>query len=180
MLLQKTTDSVAGFHLKTAVKLRLSFQRSRPPVKFAILEENGSLPREFWETYIQLTVVERAFRVLKSELLLRPIWHHYSLTQVPWPGAINGGICRITPGSPSQSTKTKTAPVEPLARTDTNGGASPRLFWDPDDFFSPHPAGIHFLMGDGSVLFIKSSINPSVYGSLCSRNLEEIVSAEAF
>ena len=32
---------------------------------------------EFWETYIQLTVVERAFRVLKSELLLRPIWHHY-------------------------------------------------------------------------------------------------------
>jgi hypothetical protein len=23
-------------------------------------------------------VVERAFRVLKSELLLRPIWHHYS------------------------------------------------------------------------------------------------------
>jgi transposase len=34
--------------------------------------------REFWETYIQLTVVERAFRVLKSELLLRPIWHHYS------------------------------------------------------------------------------------------------------
>lgn len=34
--------------------------------------------QEFWETYIQLTVVERAFRVLKSELLLRPIWHHYS------------------------------------------------------------------------------------------------------
>jgi transposase len=33
---------------------------------------------EFWETYIQLTVVEHAFRVLKSELLLRPVWHHYS------------------------------------------------------------------------------------------------------
>jgi transposase len=33
---------------------------------------------EFWETYIQLTVVERAFRVLKSELMLRPVWHHYS------------------------------------------------------------------------------------------------------
>jgi Transposase DDE domain len=33
---------------------------------------------EFWETYMQLTVVERAFRVLKSQLLLRPIWHHYS------------------------------------------------------------------------------------------------------
>jgi len=33
---------------------------------------------EVWEAYMQLTVVERAFRVLKSELLLRPVWHHYS------------------------------------------------------------------------------------------------------
>ena len=38
----------------------------------------GWTAREFRETYIQLTVVERAFRVLKSELLLRPIWHHSS------------------------------------------------------------------------------------------------------
>lgn len=38
----------------------------------------GWTAAEFWETYIQLTVVERAFRVLKSELLLRPIWHQYS------------------------------------------------------------------------------------------------------
>jgi hypothetical protein len=40
--------------------------------------QSGWSAQEFWETYIQLTVVERAFRVLKSELLLRPIWHHYS------------------------------------------------------------------------------------------------------
>jgi transposase len=40
--------------------------------------QSGWTAREFWETSIQLTVVERAFRVLKSELLLRPIWHHYS------------------------------------------------------------------------------------------------------
>src|SRR5271166_5087254 len=38
----------------------------------------GWSAQQFWETYIQLTVVERAFRVLKTELLLRPIWHHYS------------------------------------------------------------------------------------------------------
>ncbi len=38
----------------------------------------GWSAREMWETYIQLTVVEKAFRVLKSELLLRPVWHHYS------------------------------------------------------------------------------------------------------
>jgi hypothetical protein len=40
--------------------------------------QEGWSAQEFWETYIQLTVVERAFRVLKSNLLLRPIWHHYS------------------------------------------------------------------------------------------------------
>lgn len=38
----------------------------------------GWSAQEFWETYIQLTVVEHAFRVLKTNLLLRPIWHHYS------------------------------------------------------------------------------------------------------
>jgi transposase len=40
--------------------------------------QSGWSAQQFWETYIQLTVVERAFRVLKSELLLRPIWHQYS------------------------------------------------------------------------------------------------------
>ena len=39
---------------------------------------NSSPDSVEFETYIQLTVVEKAFRVLKSELLLRPIWHHYS------------------------------------------------------------------------------------------------------
>jgi transposase len=45
-----------------------------------ILRSNqpGWQPAEVWQTYMQLTVVEKAFRVLKSELLLRPLWHHYS------------------------------------------------------------------------------------------------------
>jgi hypothetical protein len=102
------------------------------------------------------------------------------LTQVPWPGAITNGICRITPGSPSQSTRTKTAPVQPLARADTNGGTSDDLFFDPDDFYSPHPAGLNFLICDGSVRFIKASITSAVYGDLCSRNLGEIVSSDGY
>ncbi len=102
------------------------------------------------------------------------------LTLVPWAGAINGGICRITPNSPSQSTRTKTAPVEPLARADTNGGTSTNLFFDPDDFYSPHPAGLNFLLCDGSVLFIKTGISSAVYGDLCSRNLGEIVSMDGY
>jgi prepilin-type N-terminal cleavage/methylation domain-containing protein len=102
------------------------------------------------------------------------------LTQVPWAGAINNGICRVTPGSPSLSTRTKTAPVEPLARADTNGGTSIDLFFDPDDFYSPHPAGLNFLLADGSIRFIKTSISSAVYGDLCSRNLGEIVSADGY
>jgi len=38
---------------------------------------HGWSPEEFWETYMQLTVAEKAFRTLKSELLIRPMWHHY-------------------------------------------------------------------------------------------------------
>lgn len=40
--------------------------------------QGGWTAAEFWTTYMQLAAVERAFRVLKSDLLLRPIWHHYS------------------------------------------------------------------------------------------------------
>jgi hypothetical protein len=36
----------------------------------------GWPPAELWKTYIQLTQAEAAFRVQKSDLQLRPIWHH--------------------------------------------------------------------------------------------------------
>ena len=32
-------------------------------------------PEELWRTYIQLTDAEAAFRIQKSELVIRPIWH---------------------------------------------------------------------------------------------------------
>jgi transposase len=31
---------------------------------------------ELWKTYIQLTEAEAAFRIHKSDLCIRPIWHH--------------------------------------------------------------------------------------------------------
>ncbi|NJK45808.1 MAG: hypothetical protein HC933_17455, partial [Pleurocapsa sp. SU_196_0] len=37
---------------------------------------SGWTAEEFWESYMQLTMAEQAFRVMKSELLVRPIWHH--------------------------------------------------------------------------------------------------------
>ncbi len=102
------------------------------------------------------------------------------LTKTPWAGAINGGTCRITPGSPSRSTSVKTAPVEPLARADTGGGLSDNLFYDPDDFYGAHPAGLYFLMADGSGRFIKAGITPTIYGDLASRNWGEVISADQY
>ena len=32
-------------------------------------------PEELWRTYIQLTEAEEAFRIHKSDLSIRPIWH---------------------------------------------------------------------------------------------------------
>jgi len=45
-----------------------------------VLQSNraGWTAEQFWQTYMQLAVVEKAFRVLKSELCVRPVWHQYS------------------------------------------------------------------------------------------------------
>ena len=59
-----------------AIKFRDAL--ARDGAYLLLSNQAGWSAQEFWETYIQLTVVERAFRVLKSELLLRPIWHQYS------------------------------------------------------------------------------------------------------
>ena len=35
----------------------------------------GWTPEELWRTYIQLTDAEAAFRIQRSDLSLRPVWH---------------------------------------------------------------------------------------------------------
>jgi len=34
-----------------------------------------STPEELWRAYIQLTEAEAAFRIQKSDLQIRPVWH---------------------------------------------------------------------------------------------------------
>jgi prepilin-type N-terminal cleavage/methylation domain-containing protein/prepilin-type processing-associated H-X9-DG protein len=62
---------------------------------------------------------------------------------------------------------------------------SPRVIHPPnsplghtDEFFSLHPGGANVLMGDGSVRFIKQSINLLTWQALSSRSVGEVISAD--
>jgi transposase len=66
-------------------RLRIRFRKNRKRYDWAahtagnyLLRTNWSEqnPHELWKTYIQLTQVEDAFRVTKSDLCIRPIYHH--------------------------------------------------------------------------------------------------------
>ncbi len=49
-----------------------------------------------------------------------------------------------------------------------------------EDYWSRHPGGANFLFADGSVHFLKSTINPIPWRALATRNFGEIVSADAY
>jgi len=49
-----------------------------------------------------------------------------------------------------------------------------------DELFSFHPGGVNVLMGDGSVRFIKDSINPVTLRGIVTLNGGEVVSADQF
>jgi prepilin-type N-terminal cleavage/methylation domain-containing protein len=101
-----------------------------------------------------------------------------ALSQTPWYGAVPFGIARVTPGAPVHSTAIEEAPVQVLAHTGSHPLDHPDS--DPDDFFSLHKGGVYFLMGDGSVRFIKSTIDFGVLHSLSTRNGQESFSVTDF
>ncbi len=89
-LLERNSRAAAGFDLRvvsaphTAAGItlqgsrRLSWWRwSRLSSGAYVLRSNVAelAPAAFWKTYVQLTDAENAFRLQKSDLRLRPIWH---------------------------------------------------------------------------------------------------------
>jgi type II secretory pathway pseudopilin PulG len=95
-------------------------------------------------------------------------------TKTAWVGAIDGAVCRITPGAPSRSKMIGRGAVQVLAHI----GDKPLNSLDSelDEFFSPHLGGVHFLMGDGAVRFFRSTINHATLRAHATRNGDELIS----
>jgi prepilin-type N-terminal cleavage/methylation domain-containing protein/prepilin-type processing-associated H-X9-DG protein len=49
-----------------------------------------------------------------------------------------------------------------------------------EDYWSRHPGGVNFVFGDGSVRFIKNSINPTPWQALATRAGGEVISSDSY
>lgn len=89
-LLQRNTRAAGKFRIRVEERtdcpsgLRLTWSENRKWSEWASLTEGTYVlrsnvldwtPEELWRTYIQLQQAEAAFRIQKSELTIRPIWH---------------------------------------------------------------------------------------------------------
>jgi prepilin-type N-terminal cleavage/methylation domain-containing protein/prepilin-type processing-associated H-X9-DG protein len=88
--------------------------------------------------------------------------------KAPWAGVMDQGIVHITPGAPVYGGPFNPAPSMVMARFNNREINDP--FSTPSDFFSPHPASMNVLFGDGSVRAVRFSAPIDVLVSLATRN----------
>jgi transposase len=76
IVFEAATDTPAGLRLRWAVDPKWEDWAAHSEGVY-VLQTNilDWTPEALWKTYIQLTQAESAFRVQKSELEVRPIWH---------------------------------------------------------------------------------------------------------
>lgn len=60
------------------VEAKMTWARLREGSYLLRTNLKGETPEALWEKYMQLVEVEASFRAFKSELAIRPIWHHKS------------------------------------------------------------------------------------------------------
>ena len=88
--------------------------------------------------------------------------------KAPWVGVLDNGTVRTTPGAPVFTSSVHPPQSMPLARFNNKPLNDP---WsEPYDFFSPHPAAINVLFGDGSVRSVRFSAPMEVLRSLSTRS----------
>jgi prepilin-type N-terminal cleavage/methylation domain-containing protein/prepilin-type processing-associated H-X9-DG protein len=106
-----------------------------------------------------------------------------NLADATWVGAVPSGHVCTNPRWPVRDCATSNAmvmantgpwPDEPWVNVPSHKGSKA------DDYWSLHPGGCNFLLGDGSVRFIKETINPTVFSALASRAGGEVVGADQF
>ena len=106
-----------------------------------------------------------------------------NVADATWVGVIPFSRVCTNPKWPVQDCET--ANVMVLGHT----GPSPDQRWvdvpnykgaGADDFWSLHPGGCNFLFCDGSVRFIKETVNPKIFSFLSTRAGGEVISADQF
>jgi prepilin-type processing-associated H-X9-DG protein len=80
-------------------------------------------------------------------------------------------------GLPGSRPAASSAPTGGTGADAQGGAADPRFV---GDFSSRHPGGKNFLFGDGSVRFIKASVNISVYQHLANRADGEVIDSDQY
>jgi prepilin-type N-terminal cleavage/methylation domain-containing protein/prepilin-type processing-associated H-X9-DG protein len=111
----------------------------------------------------------------------------HDLSYVTWAGRTVGGWLHPTPTFEGGRNKFDPEPEESFTMVlgpIEIDGAFPRTPNFPaahvEDYRSRHPGGVNFLFGDGSVRYIKDSINPAVYSALSTRDGGEVISSDQY
>jgi prepilin-type N-terminal cleavage/methylation domain-containing protein/prepilin-type processing-associated H-X9-DG protein len=104
-----------------------------------------------------------------------------SWSMTPWAGAVQGGIVLGGPSNPSRQNPdaTEPAPYMCLAQTreindwtDRDGAL--------DDYHSEHPGGINMLFADGTVRFLRQTMDPIIFAAVGTRAGGEVVNDSDF